>query len=107
MRRCHRSRRQTQPIIGEIYRRRGKSERNTSGRFASMQLMVSRDQLSHQFSQPGWQFGLGAHALLQSFADRIADGPAGPVIDLLEIAVNCWIHDNSLGEFPHSSSRKV
>jgi hypothetical protein len=61
-----------------------------------MQVAVAPSQFIHQLSQPGRQFGFGADALLQPFADGVADGPAGPVIELLVIAVDLGIHDNSL-----------
>jgi hypothetical protein len=40
-----------------------------------------------------------AQALLQPFADRVANGPAGLVIEQLKISVASAIHDQSLGEF--------
>jgi len=64
-----------------------------------MQVVVAPAQFIHQLSQPGRQLGFGADALLQPFADRIADGLAGPVIELFEIAIESGIHDNSLDEF--------
>ena len=68
-------------------------------RRGSTQVVIALAQFIHELSQPGRQLGFGAEALLQSFADRIADGPAGPVIDLFEIAVDLGIHDDSLDEF--------
>ena len=59
-----------------------------------MQVVVAPAQFIHQLSQPGRQLGFGADALLQPFADRIADGLAGPVIEL-----DSGIHDNFLDEF--------
>jgi hypothetical protein len=53
-------------------------------------------QFVHQLPQPGRQFGFGTEATLQPFTNRIADGLAGPVIDLFEIAVDLGVHGNSL-----------
>jgi hypothetical protein len=55
--------------------------------------------LVQQMLQMRGQRFLRAQALLQPFADRVADGPAGLVIEQLKISVASAIHDLSLDEF--------
>ena len=61
------------------------------GRLASAHVrlnavVVAPAQFVHQLLQMGRQLGFRAHALLQPFADGIADRSRRPVIDLLEIS---------------------
>jgi hypothetical protein len=76
-----------------------KSIGRTRPRQGSIQVVVAPAKFIHQLSQPGRQLGFGANALLQPFADRIADGLAGSVIEWFDIAVDPGIHDNFLDEF--------
>src|SRR6266508_1299137 len=81
MRPCHRTRRQTQPIYRQI-----------GCPWSSMQLVVAAAQLIDELAQSRRQFGVGAQALLQPFADGVADRHAGLVIVLFEIVVDSALH---------------
>ena len=76
-----------------------------------MPVVIAPTQFVHQFPQPGRQLGFGAEAPLQPFADRIADRPAGPTINLFDIVVGLGVHGNSLRSFarrvPHRNPRWV
>src|SRR5438105_2841597 len=81
MRRCHRTRRQTQLIYRQI-----------GCTWPSMQLVVAAAQLIDELAQTRRQFGVGAQALLQPSADGVTDRRACLVIDLFDIAVDSAIH---------------
>src|SRR5260370_24221607 len=65
----------------------------------SMQLVLEPSQFIHQALQRRRQRSLGAHALLQPFANDVADRSAGLVIDFFVVAIDSWIHGTSLGKF--------
>jgi hypothetical protein len=71
-----------------------------------MQLPVAPAQFIHQISQPERQLGLRVQVLLQTFADSIADGLAGPVIDLFEIVGDSGIHGILSGTTASSTSQR-
>jgi hypothetical protein len=63
-----------------------------------MQLVVAATQFIDKLAQTRRQVGIGAQALLQPFADGVADRHACLVIDLFEIIVDSCIH-SGLYEF--------
>jgi hypothetical protein len=61
-----------------------------------MELAVAPAQLIHQILQMGRQRGFRAHALLQPFADALADGSGCLVIDSFGLVVDLAVHDEFL-----------
>jgi hypothetical protein len=59
-----------------------------------MPVAIAPEQFIHQLLQPGCELGLRTQALLQPFADGIADRSRSPVVDLF---IDSTIHD----EFQH------
>jgi hypothetical protein len=55
--------------------------------------LLAPAHLVKQMLQMGGERRLGAHALLQPFTHGITNGPAGPVIELLNIPIDSVIHD--------------
>ena len=43
-----------------------------------------------------------AHALLQPFADGVADRATGLVIDFFVVAIDSWIHGTFFRQVPYS-----
>jgi hypothetical protein len=64
-----------------------------------MPFIVAAVQLIDELAQTRRQFGLGVQALLQPFADGVADRHACPVIDLFYIVIDSTIHRRSLDQF--------
>jgi hypothetical protein len=62
-----------------------------------MAVVIAAEQFIHQLLQTGCELGLRTQALLQPFADGIADRSCSPVINLFEIVVDSAIHN----EFQH------
>ncbi|MCA6107370.1 hypothetical protein J6497_08875 [Bradyrhizobium sp. CNPSo 4026] len=62
-------------------------------------VLLAPAHLVQQLLQLRGQRCFRAQALLQPFADRVANRPAGLVIEQLKISVASAIHDQSLGEF--------
>jgi len=54
--------------------------------------LVAPAQFIEQMLQLGGERRFGVHALLQPFTDGVANGPAGPVIELLKVPIDTAIH---------------
>jgi hypothetical protein len=64
-----------------------------------LELVLTPSQFIHQALQRWRQRSLGADALLQPFANGVADRAAGLVIDFFVIAIDSGIHGTSFGKF--------
>jgi hypothetical protein len=62
-------------------------------------VLLAPPHLVQQVLQMRGQRGVRAQALLQAFTDRVANRPAGLVIEQLKISVASVIHDQTFGEF--------
>ena len=57
-----------------------------------MHFVVAPAQFVDEFAQPRREIVLGVQALLQPFADGVADRRAGLVVDLFELVVDSGFH---------------